>query len=29
MEDERTLLEKLARGDRASFDALYTHFPQY
>lgn len=23
MEDERTLLEKLARGDRASFDALY------
>ena len=26
MEDERTLLEKLARGDRASFDALYMRY---
>ena len=26
MVDERTLLEKLARGDRASFDALYMRY---
>ena len=26
MENERTLLEKLARGDRASFDALYMRY---
>lgn len=26
MEDERTLLEKLARGDRPSFDALYLRY---